>query len=85
MAVGSRFRRGTGSHGWGLKGGRWPFLGEERMAERWQRACEQAAAVLWPSGWRRKTKGVGQKGRGEKRAGERRRSWTAAGPKGEPS
>jgi hypothetical protein len=21
MAVGSRFRRGTGSHGWGLKGG----------------------------------------------------------------
>jgi hypothetical protein len=59
MAVGGRFGRGTVSHGWGLReGGRWPFLGEGRMAERWKRAHEPTAAS-WPSGWRTKTKGVG--------------------------
>jgi hypothetical protein len=36
MAVGSCFRRGTGTHGWDLNGGRqWSFVGEERMVERW--------------------------------------------------
>jgi hypothetical protein len=60
MAVGGHFRRGTGSHGWGLKGERrWSLLGEERTAERWQRVREPAAAASWSSGRRSKTTGVG--------------------------
>jgi hypothetical protein len=61
MVVGGHFGRGTGEPWVGFKGGgrRRPFLGEERTAERRQRAYKLVAMASWPSSQRRKMKGVG--------------------------